>query len=171
MAEETLVSGVPDVITGRLRPVGVWLALGTASVIAGGLLAAVVAHAPTQKPVWACAYLVLVAGVGQVGLALGRTLLATRVVTARGVAVEFLLFAIANVGVIVGTLLDAVWLVDIGGALLFVALGLMVWGLRAPSGAAPARRSQMTLWLLWTYRLLVGVLVVSIPVGLLLARG
>ncbi len=147
-----------------------WVALGTGAVIVGGLLAAVVAHDPTEKPVWASAYLVLVVGVGQIGLALGRTLLATRVVAARGVAIEFLVFALGNVGVVLGTLTDTVWLVDVGGALLLVALVSMIWGVRSSTDARTVRRSPWTTWLLWSFRVLVAVLVVSIPVGLVLAR-
>ena len=105
----------------RVRPILPWLLLALASAGAGGLLAAVVAHQPTEKPVWASAYLVLVAGVGQAGLALGRALLAPLPPAAGVVARELGLFALGNAGVLVGTLTDAVWLVDVGGGLLVLA--------------------------------------------------
>jgi hypothetical protein len=79
-------------------------------------------------------------------------------------------FALGNAGVVVGTLIDTVWLVDVGGALLVVALALMVWGVRAGVEAVPHRPQAWVVALLWLYRVLVVVLLVSIPVGLVLAR-
>jgi hypothetical protein len=153
-----------------LVPVWPWLLLSVACVAAGGLVAAVVAHDPTEKPVWAASYLVLVAGLAQLALALGRALLAPRPPTSGTVARDFALFALGNAGVIVGTLTDAVWLVDVGGALLVLALALMVWGVRAGAQAVQHRPQAWVVWLLWLYRVLVVVLLVSIPVGLVLAR-
>jgi hypothetical protein len=153
-----------------LLPVWPWLVLGLASVVAGGLVAAAVAHDPTEKPVWASAYLVLVAGVGGAGLALGRALLSPRPPTSGPVARDFTVFTLGNAGVVVGTLTDAVWLVDVGGALLVVALALMVWAVRAGVEAVEHRPQTWVVWLLWFYRVLVVVLLVSIPVGLVLAR-
>lgn len=153
-----------------LLPIWPWLVLGTLSAVAGGLLAGVVAHEPTEKPVWASAYLVLVAGLGEVGLALGRALLAPRPPTSGAVARDFTVFALGNAAVIVGTLVDAVWFVDVGGALLVVALALMVWGVRAGVEAVERTPRAWVVWLLWLYRVLVVVLLVSIPVGLVLAR-
>jgi hypothetical protein len=153
-----------------ILPVWPWLALGVLTVVAGGLVAAVVAHAPTEKPVWASAYLVLVAGLGQLGLALGRALLAPRPPTSASVARDFAVFTLGNAGVVVGTLTDTLWLVDAGGALLVVALALMVWGVRAGVEAVEHRPRRWVVWLLWLYRVLVVVLLVSIPIGLVLAR-
>ncbi len=154
----------------RLVSASPWLVLGVIAVIAGGLVAAFVAHDPSQKPVWASAYLVLVAGVGQIGLALGRTMLPARPATPGAVARDFAVFALGNVGVVAGTVIDVVWLVDIGGALIVVALALMVWGVRGASGKAPYTSSGWLGGLLLTYRVLVVVLLVSVPVGLVLAR-
>lgn len=164
------MTGEESTVNARLMSAWPWLAFGVATVVAGGLVAAVVAHDPSEKPVWASAYLVLVAGVGQIGLALGRTLLAARPPASGAVARDFVVFALGNAGVVVGTLIDVVWLVDVGGALLVVALALMVWSVRGASGAAPYGTSGWLVGLLWTYRVLVVVLLVSIPVGLVLAR-
>ena len=151
-------------------PVWPWLVLGLVTTVAGGLVAAAVAHAPTEKPVWASSYLVLVAGLGQLGLALGRALLAPRPPTSGAVARDFGVFALGNAGVVVGTLTDALWLVDVGGVLLVVSLALMVWGVRAGVEAVEHRPRRWVVWLLWLYRVLVVVLLISIPVGLVLAR-
>lgn len=164
------MTGEESAVNVRLTSAWPWLVFGVAAVVAGGLVAAVVAHDPSEKTVWVSAYLVLVAGVGQIGLALGRTLLAARPPAPGAVARDFVVFALGNAGVVVGTLTDVVWLVDAGGALLVVALALMVWSVRGASGAAPYRTSGWLVGLLWTYRVLVVVLLVSIPVGLVLAR-
>ncbi len=164
------VTGEATTVNARLMSASPWLAFGVATVVAGGLVAAVVAHDPSEKPVWASAYLVLVAGVGQIGLTLGRTLLAARPPASGAVARDFVVFALGNVGVVVGTLIDVVWLVDVGGALLVVALALMVWSVRGAAGAALYGTSGWLVGLLWTYRVLVVVLLVSIPVGLVLTR-
>lgn len=153
-----------------LAPVWPWLTLGVVTVIAGGLIAAVVAQDPTEKPVWASAYLVLVAGLGQVGLALGRTMLVSHPPTYAAVNRDFSVFAVGNAGVVVGTLTDAVWLVDLGGALLVIALALMVWGVRGGAEVASHRPPDWLVALLWIYRVLVVVLLVSIPVGIVLAN-
>lgn len=153
-----------------LLPIWPWLSFGVVTTIAGGLVAAVVAHAPAEKPVWASAYLVLVAGLGQAGLALGRGLLTSRPPPSGVVARDFVIFALGNAGVIIGTLVDATWLVDIGGALLVVALALMIWGVRTDKSAPPRRPVPWLVGLLWLYRVLATVLLVSIPIGLVLAR-
>ncbi len=164
------MTGAESTRKARLISASPWLASGVVAVVAGGLVAAVVAHDPSEQPVWASAYLVLVAGVGQIFLALGRTLLAARPPASGAVARDFVGFALGNAGVVVGTLIDVVWLVDVGGALLVVALALMAWSVRGAAGAATYGTSGWHLGLLWTYRALVVVLLLSIPVGLVLAR-
>ncbi len=57
------------------------LSPGVLSVAVGGLLAAVTAPAPTELGTWAVAYLVLVAGLAQVGLGMGQGLCTGRVST------------------------------------------------------------------------------------------
>ena len=75
-----------------------------------------------------------------------------------------------DIPVVVGTLIDALWLVDVGGALLVVALALMVWSVRGASGAAPYGTSGWPVGLRWTYRVPAGCLRVRLPVGLVPAR-
>ncbi len=52
-------------------------AVGAASVVVGGLVAAVTATAPSEHGAWLAAYLVLGCGVAQIALAAGQALLAT----------------------------------------------------------------------------------------------
>ncbi|MGH3970566.1 MAG: hypothetical protein ACRDTV_21215 [Mycobacterium sp.] len=133
---------------------------GAVSVIAGGLLAAVIAApAPTRHDVWAVAYLVLVLGVSQIVLGAGQVLLASTPPTARMVAVMAVAFNAASIAILVGVITDQIVVFDAGAVLLIVALVLFFHGVRHG-----ARRG----WPLYAYRLFVAVLVVSIPIGLLL---
>jgi hypothetical protein len=135
-------------------------------VTAGGVLAAVTAPAPSEHTTWAAAYLVLVGGVAQAGLGLGQAMFATRGTSSRLIAAEVAGWNLGNAAVLAGTLLDLTVLVDFGGVLLVVTLGLLARGLRG--GVSPADRAGR--WLLRGYRLLVLILLISIPVGLVLAR-
>lgn len=140
--------------------------IGVAYVIAGGLVAAVTAPAPTEHTSWAAAYLVLVGGVAQAGLGLGQAMFTDRI-PAPVVAVQAAGWNLANVAVLAGTLLGVTALVDLGGALLLVTLTLLGRGLR-PSRMRPANGARR--WFLYGYRLLVLILLISVPVGLVLAR-
>ncbi|MDN5761599.1 MAG: hypothetical protein L0H41_04710 [Microlunatus sp.] len=135
--------------------------VGLAAVVAGGLIAAAIAHAPTQPLVWLVAYLVLVVGVAQAALGIGQHRLADHRLTTTQLWTEFVLYNLGNAAVIVGTLLDLPLLVDGGGVLLVVAL---VGFLRGSRG----RRTDGTLR--WLYRILIVLLLISVPVGLLLAH-
>lgn len=133
---------------------------GSVSVIAGGVLAAAIAApAPTRHGVWAAAFLVLVLGVGQLVLGAGQALLpavppGAGVVTATAVA-----FNAANIAVLVGVVSNRLAVLDAGALLLVIALVMFLRAVR--HGARPG-------WPLYAYRLLIAVLVVSIPVGVFL---
>ncbi len=110
--------------------------VGALCIIAGGLLAATTASAPTQNTAWTTAYLVLVGGAAQVGLGLGRAVFAAGT-SAPAVAVQVAGWNIGNAAVLVGTWLGLTALVDLGGALLVSTLFLMTRGLW-PSQTWPA---------------------------------
>lgn len=146
-----------------LRPFAV---AGVLSVITGGLLAAVTARAPSEHATWSVAYLVLVCGVAQIGLGLGRTRV-TAAPSNRVAAIEFTGWNLGNAAVLLGTVTDATALVDVGGVLLVVALTLFARdSLRGPT-SPPGRVDR---WLRYGHRLLVLLLLASVPVGLILAR-
>lgn len=147
----------PDLIA-----VAPFLGLGGACVVAGGLVSAVSAGTPSQHSAWAVAYLVLVAGTAQVGLGLGKLLASRRAAVAS--MAELGCWNAGNACVLAGVLVPLTPLVDVGGALLVVALALAVHGVR---GARPAGVARP---LLHAFRMLVVVLLVSVPVGLVLAR-
>jgi hypothetical protein len=137
---------------------GPFAVAGAVSVFAGGLLAAAIAApAPTRHGVWAIAYLVLVSGVSQIVLGAGQALLASKPPGAHWVTVTAVAFNVGNAAVVAGVVTERIVVFDVGSLLLAAALVLFLYGVRRG-----ARRG----WLLFTYRLLVALLVVSIPIGM-----
>ena len=145
--------------------------VGALCIVAGGLVAAVTGPLALVDGSWAAAYLVLVAGVAQITLAGGQARLASwarHPVDGRLLLVEFVGWNLGNVAVLAGTLWPATWLVDLGGALLVVALGALLVATRSGSGRAEVGRGRRAALL--SVRALVALLLVSIPVGLWLAH-
>ncbi|MEO5743625.1 MAG: hypothetical protein ABIQ53_03415 [Terracoccus sp.] len=143
--------------------------VGAVCVVAGGLVAAVTGPLALVHGSWAAAYLVLVAGVAQIALAGGQSLLARHPVSHRLLLVEFAGWNLGNAAVIAGTLWGAALLVNLGGALLVVALGALLVATRSgPGGVDEVARGQRVALL--SVRALVALLLISIPVGLSLAH-
>jgi hypothetical protein len=131
---------------------------GAVSVFAGGLLAAAIAApAPTRHGVWAVAYLVLVSGVSQIVLGAGQALLSSKPPGAHRATVTAVAFNVGNAAVLAGVVTEHIVVFDAGSLLLDAALVLFLYAVRrgAPNG-----------WLLFSYRLLVALLLVSIPIGM-----
>ena len=141
-----------------IRPFAI---VGLAAVVAGGLLAAAVAPAPTEPLVWMVAYIVLIMGVAQAALGVGQERLADPPLTSTRIWVEFALFNLANVCVMGGRLLDLPLIVDVGGVLMVAALIAFLLGGRGAAGRVTLR---------WLYRIMIVLLLISVPVGLLLAQ-
>ncbi|WP_116199971.1 hypothetical protein [Amycolatopsis circi] len=138
--------------------------LGIGCAIAGGLASAVIAPHPTPHGAWAVAYLVLVGGIAQLGLGIGQALLAPTVPARRLVGAQVAAWNFGNAAVLAGTLSGATPVVDVGGAVLVIGLALLVLGVR---GGSPDGRAR---WLRHGFQALVVLLLISIPVGLVLAR-
>ncbi len=138
-----------------LLPFGV---IGACCIIAGGMLAAVVAHSPTEHQVWAVAYLVLVPGVVQVALGVGETILAAREPSPPALLGQVLLFNVGNGLVIAGTVTERAVVTDVGSALLVIALATFV----------VFSRGAHTQVLRWVYQTLVVIVLVSVPVGIVI---
>jgi hypothetical protein len=138
--------------------------IGVTCVVGGGLASAATAFAPTEHTAWAVAYLVLVGGVAQVGLGVAQILFSRPGGSGAAVVAEAALWNAGNAAVLAGVLAATAVLVDLGGALLVLALALAVYGVRGARGMGGWRVA------LFTFRALVIVLVLSIPAGLLLAR-
>lgn len=135
---------------------------GAAYVVSGGLVAAVTSVVSSEHGAWTAAYLVLVAGVAQLALGIGQAELAPAMPSRRLVRAELATWNAGSLAVIVGTLADTTVVVDVGGTLLVVGLALFT---SAVAGSTAGRGRILLL-----YRLLAGGLLLSIPVGLLLAR-
>lgn len=145
--------------------------VGALCIIAGGLVAAVTGPMALAHGSWAAAYLVLVAGVAQIALAAGQGLLAAQArhpVGRRLLLLEFAGWNLGNAAVIGGTLWSATWLVNLGGAMLVVALGALLVATRTGPGRTALARGRHVALL--AVRSLVALLLVSIPVGLWLAH-
>lgn len=154
-------------IHGRVSVVAPFVLPGIGCVVAGGLVAAATAPAPSTPATWAAAYLVLVAGVAQVALGLGQAALAPRVPSRTRVVTQAGVWNAGNVAVLAGTLTGVTPVVDLGGALLVVGLALLAAGVRGTSARSGARWQR---WALYGFRVLLLILLVSIPTGLVLAR-
>ena len=139
-------------------------AVGGAAIVAGGLVAAATAPSPSEKGSWAAAYLVLVVGVAQIGLGAGQAALSTATLSTRILGTETIGWNVANAAVMAGTLSNVVSLVDIGGTLLVATLAMFATQVRGGEAAFGGRR-----WPTYVFRGLVVVLLISIPVGLVLA--
>lgn len=144
----------------RWRPSVPFLAAGSLAIIAGGFAAAVTGPTEWEHGSWVAAFLVLVAGVAQVGLGAAQAQLAPITPSIGFAAVECALWNAGCLAVIVGTLLSNPLTVSIGGGLVVAALGMSTFAVRGTGG-------QRLLLLL--YRALLIVLLVSIPIGTTLA--
>ncbi len=145
----------------RVRPAVPFVVVGSVAIIAGGMVAAVSRPTEFGHGPWLAAFLVLVAGVAQIALGAGQSWLADQPVTAGVVRLELVSWNVSVLATIVGTLVDAPVLTTIGGVSMVLALAVF---LRAVRVACFAPR-----WAVKTYRVLVGVILVSTPVGLVLA--
>lgn len=139
-------------------------AVGGAAVLAGGIVAAVTGPLALTRGSWLAAYLVLVVGVAQYSMGAARR--CGQGVT--GVPLGWVQFGLWNLGglaVMVGTLARTVMAVWIGSAALLVAVLLAFLVDRQPGDRVHPRGP------LWTvaYRLLLVILAVSIPVGIVLS--
>ena len=77
---------------------------------------------------------------------------------------------LGNAAVIAGTLLTATYLVDVGGVILLIPLLLLLWiviRLKQPTDGVPGRGAITARWLPVVLLL---ALIVSIPIGLVLAH-
>lgn len=131
-------------------------------VIIGGLIAAVTSPLGLEHGSWAAAFLVLVGGVLQSGLGVAQHALAAPRPSPGVLRAELLTWNLGCLAVIAGTVLSSPWIVDGGGLLLVVTMALMI--------RTVGRGATGPSWALWTYRAVLVLTVVSIPIGLLLAH-
>jgi hypothetical protein len=147
---------------GRRDQPGAADVLGAASVVVGGLVAAATGPLQLSHGSWAAAYLVLINGVAQIALGKAQAALAPRPPSPRVLATQLAAWNVGGAAVIGGTLMRVPLIVDAGGLLLVIALALMIGTVRG--------RTAGPRWALWTYRLLLIIVLISIPIGLVLAH-
>jgi hypothetical protein len=148
-------------LVARWAVVRPFVVVGAASIVAGGITAAVTRPTGFELGSWTAAYLVLVAGVAQVALGIGQACLARDVPGRADVTLELIAWNASVVATIVGTLVGAPLVTTLGGVALVVALLRFLAAVRTPG---PASNTARTL-----YRCLLTIVLVSAPVGLALA--
>lgn len=139
-------------------------AFGIDAIISAGLLAAFTAHSPSQFYSWTTAYLVLVVGILQIGFSISLYVLA-KVSSSKLIILAFILYNLGNFCVIFGTALKDVTdnhtlVVDLGGLLIVVTMLLFMF----------IARVAIKSWLKIFFYTLVGIILISVPIGLILAR-
>lgn len=137
-----------------------FLAAGSLAIVAGGLAAAVTGPSDWDHGSWVAAFLVLVAGVAQIGLGAAQAELAPVTPSIGFSGVECASWNAGCLAVMVGTLRSNPLTVSVGSGLLVAGIGMSTFVVRGTGG----RRLLLVL-----YRALLMVLVVSIPIGATLA--
>lgn len=133
--------------------------IGLLAIAGGGILAAFSARQPDRLKVWMSAYLVLVVGLVQFGLAVGWQRLGSPDTPVAAIA--FAVYNIGNVLVMLGTAQKRRWaiLVMAGGVLLAAAMALLVWTVRNTAAS----------WTLVWFLALVLIILITMPIGLTLS--
>lgn len=128
----------------------------------GGVLAAFTARKPNRFIMWLTAYLVLIVGVAQLGLA--YSWLELNLNTGWLTLAAFTIYNFGNIAVITGRALKgktkwAKYIVYKGGALLAVAMAALLWGAHSVTFSWPAV----------LFYVLTIIILISMPIGLTLS--
>ncbi|TXG76232.1 hypothetical protein E6Q11_05010 [Candidatus Dojkabacteria bacterium] len=136
--------------------------LAILAIIAGGVVSAFSAKKPTRFMMWMTAYLVLIAGIVQIGLIFGWYLL--DIAFTAPVIIAFILYNLGNISVIIGRAMKgkkswARYAVYAGGVALGIAM--IILGIQS-----------MTVELSVTHGVLlayIAVILITMPIGLVLS--
>jgi hypothetical protein len=140
-----------------------FLVVGSAAVVAGGFVAAVTGPTDFEHGSWLAAFLVLVAGVAQIALGAGQAWLAPQRPSRRVIDAELFGWNVGVAATVIGTLIATPVVTTLGGLVTVVALAVFLGAARRP-GTSPAPA-----WARVVYLAGLAVLLVSTPVGLVLA--
>lgn len=159
-------------------PATVLIVVGALCIVAGGLVAAITGPLDLFRGSWLAAYLVLVCGVAQFAMGTVELGHATgHASVPRGTGwTQVVCFNVGNAAVIVGTLTREPFVVDGAGVLLLVTLGIALYGARSSAThslgalAGFTADSWVSGFLTWVYRVFLVLLVISLPVGAVLAH-
>jgi hypothetical protein len=138
-----------------------FVVVAATGIVAGGVVAAVTHPTGFELGSWLAAFLVLVVGVAQLALGAGQAWLAGAAPSRATVRAELVAWNLGALLTIVGTLASAPVVTTLGGPAIVAALVLFLRGagVGAPSGGRPAL----------LYRSIVVVVLLSTPIGLVLA--
>lgn len=161
---QLLASGPPGT---HADPATVLIVAGVCSVVLGGLVAAVTGPLELGRGSWIAAYLVLVGGVAQCAMGQARAWHPEEARPHGWTWTQFSCWNVGNAAVIGGTVVGQPIVVDLGSALLVIAVAIALHAERRVTG--PTARGASPL-LLWAYRIVLLVLAVSIPVGMVLSH-
>jgi hypothetical protein len=153
VAAERLVARWP-----AMRP---FVVIGSVNVMVGGLVAAVTRPLDLELGPWLAAFLVLVGGVAQIALGAGQAWLAGDLPPRRYLAGEVVTWNAGLAATITGSLLAVPVVTSAGGIATAAALVLF---LRGTTVASSGPR-----WVALGYRTVLVIVLVSTPVGLVLA--
>lgn len=152
------------------NPATVLTAIGACSVVLGGLVAAVTGPLDLAHGSWLAAYLVLVGGVTQYAMGQAR-IRRPDVIQPRRSWAQIGCWNFGNAVVIGGTLAGEPLAVDLGSALLVIALAIAFQAARPGVGtAARSAGSWVPSLIDRAYRTLLLVLALSIPAGMALSH-
>lgn len=149
-------------VLSRWAPARPFLVVGCASIVAGGVVAAVTRPTGFDLGPWLAAFLVLVGGVAQIALGVGQAWIAADPPPPRDVRRELMAWNLAVVTTIVGSLAAVPVSSTLGGVAMVVALVMFLTGVRSTDVHVPR-------WAPVLYRSVVVVVLVSTPIGLVLA--
>ena len=144
----------------RVDPIRTGITIGFLAIFAGGMIAAITAPLNLEKGSWLAAYLTLVAGLTQLLLSHQHQILRLARPASRPLWIQLALWIAGNLLVIVGSLATAPLAVDLGGAILVVALLI---ALKFSVGTP-------LVWRAWPLRLFYTAVIISTPIGLVLAH-
>lgn len=156
---------------GALAPATVMIAIGVCCVVLGGLVAAMTDPLDLARGSWLAAYLVLVAGVAQCAMGQARSQGPNAAQALLWGWAHIVAWNVGNAVVIGGTFVGVPLVVDLGSMLLVTALAIALHAARpgtnsvarSIAGRAPSLSG-------WAYRVLLLVLIVSVPVGMTFAH-
>lgn len=138
-----------------------FFAVGTASIVAGGLVAAVTRPTHFELGPWVAAFLVLVVGVAQIALGAGQAWLADRQPSSAVIGIELLTWNVGAAGTLVGQLIEVPILTTTGAVATIVAVAFFLQATNT-SKSGPRRALR-------TYRAVAAIILVSTPIGVFLA--
>lgn len=158
---ETPPGWVPQALPAAWRSGIGFVGVGAASIIAGGLVAAVTRPTGFEEGAWVAAFLVLVGGVAQILAGAGQAGLVVEAPSRQTLAIELVTWNVGCAATILGTLLANPAVTSLGGVVLIASLAVFLGAVLGPKARPGPLRTA--------YVVVVAFVLISTPVGLALA--